>query len=194
MGRGSGRRWVIAAAAAALWVLVPLLAAPHAAAGPEKGTALAKTPKLAEAGHAAFWDCPAKTTELSVLVNTLTLYPGTTLNLSFTVRNGGTTSCNYTAPYAGAAPGATSTALTAGPCGSVDYEIENSQRHNVWPGTQVVNCPALGSAQLAAGASVSGTATWSQTEPSSKHRVRVGEYTLTVENEHFRFPLRVVSS
>ena len=194
MGSGSGRRRAISAAGVALTVLVPLLAAPQAAAGREKGTALAKTPKLAEAGHAAFWDCPAKTTELSVLVNTLTLHPGTTLNVSFTVRNGGTTSCNYTAPYAGVAPGPTSTALTAGPCGSVDYEIDNSQHHNVWPGAQVVNCPALGIAQLAAGASVSGTGTWDQTEPSSKHRVPAGEYILTVENKHFRFPLRVVSS
>ena len=37
-------------------------------------------------------------------VNTLTLHPGATLDVSFTVRNGGTTSCNYTAPYAGVGP------------------------------------------------------------------------------------------
>src|ERR1700728_3263146 len=109
-----------------------------------------KATKLAQTGHAAFWDCSAKSTELLVVVNTLTLHPGATLDVSFTVRNGGTTSCNYTAPYAGVAPGPTSTTLTAGPCGSVGFQIENSRHHNVWPGAQVVNCPALGFAQLAA--------------------------------------------
>ena len=151
-------------------------------------------PKLAQTGHAAFWDCPAKSTELLVVVNSLTLHPGSPLNVSFTVRNSGTTSCNYTAPYAGVAPGPTSASLTAGPCGSVGYEIENSHHHNVWPGAQVVNCPALGFAQLAAGATVSGTGSWNQTEPNSTHRVPPGHYTLTVENKHFSFPLHVASS
>jgi len=194
MERDSGRRWRTLAACAALSVLVSLVAAPPARAAPEKGTALAKTPKLSQAGHAAFWSCPARTTELLVIVNTLTLDPGASLQISFTVRNGGTTSCNYTAPYAGVAPGPTSTSLTAGPCGSVAYEIENSQHHNVWPGAQVVNCPALGVARLAAGASVSGSGSWDQFEPNGKHRVPVGEYTLTVENTHFRFPLRVAGT
>jgi hypothetical protein len=113
MGRHSGRRWVTLVTCIAVSVLVPLVAVPPAAAAPEKGTTLARTPKLSQVGHAAFWDCPAKTTELLVIVNTLTLYPGTILNISFTVRNDGTTSCSYTAPYAGVAPGPTSTALTA---------------------------------------------------------------------------------
>ena len=191
MGRDSGRRWATLAVSAALSVLVPMVAALPAGAAREKGTALAKTPKLSQAGHAAFWNCPARTTQLLVVVNTLTLDAGASLKVSFTVRNGATTSCTYTAPYAGVVPGPTSTALTAGPCGSVAYEIEDSHHHNVWPGAQVVNCPALGVARLAAGASVSGTGSWDQTEPNSKHRVPVGEYTLTVENTHFHFPLRV---
>ncbi len=110
------------------------------------------------------------------------------------MRNGATASCNYTAPYAGAAPGPTSTALTAGPCGSVGYEIEGPHHHNVWPGVQVVNCPALGFAQLAAGATVSGTGSWNQTKPNSSRRVPPGNYTLVVENKHFSFPLRVMKS
>ena len=147
MGRDSRRRVVVtlasrASAAAmlsltltvALTVTLTAVAVSPSAASPKKGTALAKKPKLAEAGHATFWDCPSKTTELLVVVNTLTLHPGATLTVSFTVRNGGTTSCNYTAPYAGVVPGPTSTSLTAGPCGSVGYEIENSHHHNVWPG------------------------------------------------------------
>ena len=123
----------------ALTVTLSAVAVSPSAAAPKKGTALAKKPKLAQAGHATFWDCPSKTTELLVVVNTLTLHPGATLTVSFTVRNGGTTSCNYTAPYASVAPGPTSTSLTAGPCGSVGYQIENSHHHNVWPGAQVVN-------------------------------------------------------
>jgi hypothetical protein len=119
MGRDSGRRRVTPAASVALSVLVPLVTVPHTAAAPEKGTALAKTPKLSQVGHADFWDCPAKTTQLLVTVNTLTLHPGTTLNVLFTVRNGGKTSSNYTAPYADVAPGPTSTALRAGPSGWV---------------------------------------------------------------------------
>ena len=124
----------------ALTLALTAFAVDPSAASPKKGTALAKTHTLAQAGHATFWDCPSKTTELLVVVNTLTLHPGATLDVSFTVRNGGTTSCNYTAPYASVAPGPTSTSLTAGPCGSVGYEIENSHHHNVWPGAQVVNC------------------------------------------------------
>ena len=92
------------------------------------------------------------------------------------------------------APGPTSTSLTAGPCGSVGYEVQNSHHHNVWPGAQVVNCPALGFAQLAAGATVSGTGSWNQTEPNSTHRVPPGKYTLIVESKRFTFPLRVESS
>ena len=181
-------------AAVVLSVLALLaITGPAAAASSKRDTAPPKS-KLAQAGHAAFWDCSAKSTELLVVVNTLTLHPGATLNVSFTVRNGGTTSCNYTAPYAGVTPGPTSTALTAGPCGSVGFEIENAQHHNVWPGAQVVNCPALGFAQLAAGSTVSGTGSWNQTEPNTTRRVPAGRYTLTVENKHFRFPLRIERS
>jgi hypothetical protein len=195
MGRESGRRWMwsTATALAALMVVSVALSA-SAGAAKEKGTTLAKAPKLAETGQATFWDCPSKTTLLLVVVNTLTLHPGGTLDVSFTVRNGAKTSCNYTAPYAGVAPGPTSTTLTAGPCGSVDFQIDDAHHHNVWPGNEVVNCPALGFAQLAAGATVSGTGGWDQTKPNSTHRVAPGNYTLVVENKHFSFPIRIARS
>jgi hypothetical protein len=182
----------------ALSVLVPTFGAASAsassAAGKSSSGHISNGLKLAQVGHTAFWDCPAKTTELLVAVSTLTLHPGASLDISFTVRNTGTASCNYTAPYAGAAPGPTSTVLTAGPCGSVGYEIEGPHHKNVWPGVQVVNCPALGFAQLAAGGTVSGTGSWNQTKPNSTHRVPAGTYTLVVENKHFSFPLRVATS
>ena len=201
MARHSGRRWVALAAVMALSVLAPLRAggAPAGAATSTSGAGRAggaghpSAPKLAQAGHAAFWNCSAKTTVLLVAVNTLTLHPGASLDISFTVRNGATASCNYTAPYADVAPAPTSTALTAGPCGSVGYEIMGPNHHNVWPGVQVVNCPALGFAQLAPGATVSGTGSWNQTKPNSTHRVPPGTYTLVV-NKHFSFPLRVMKS
>jgi hypothetical protein len=193
MARHSGRSWVALAAVMALSVLAPLTAgaAPAGAAASKSSTS---APKLAQAGHATFWNCSAKTTVLLVAVNTLTLHPGASLDITFTVRNGAAAPCNYTAPYAGAAPGPTSTALTAGPCGSVGYEIEGPRHHNVWPGVQVVNCPALGFAQLAADATVSGTGSWNQTKPNSTNRVPPGNYTLVVENKHFSFPLRVAKS
>jgi hypothetical protein len=164
-----------------------------AGAAKEKGTTITvgKAPKLAETGQVTFWDCPSKTTLLLVVVNTLTLHPGATLDVSFTVRNGAKTSCNYTAPYAGVSPGPTSTTLTAGPCGSVDFQIDDAHHHNVWPGDEVVNCPALGFAQLAAGATVSGTGSWDQTKPNSTHRVAPSNYTLVVENKHFSFPIHI---
>jgi hypothetical protein len=165
-----------------------------AGAAPKKGTTLVKTPKLAQTGQATFWDCHSKTTLLLVVVNTLTLHPGGTLDVSFTVRNGAKTSCSYTAPYAGVAPGPTSTTLTAGPCGSVDFQIDDAHHHNVWPGDEVVNCPALGFAQLAAGATVSGTGSWDQTKPNSTHRVPPGNYTLVVENKRFSFPIHIAKS
>jgi len=178
----------------ALWGFVPLATATPSAAGREKGTALPKAPTLVRTGHAAFWDCPSTTTELLVVVNTLTLHPGAKLNLSFTVRNGAETSCNYTAPDAGVDPRPTSTTLNAGPCGSVGFQVEDAHHHDVWPGDEVVNCPALGSAQLPAGGTVSGTGSWDQTEANSTHRVAPGSYTLVVENTHFSFPLRIAAS
>jgi hypothetical protein len=165
-----------------------------ATGAPKKGTALVKAPKLAETGAATFWGCSSKTTLLLVVVNTLSLHPGATLDVSFTVRNGGKTSCNYTAPYAGVTPGPTSTTLTAGPCGSVSFQIEDSHHHDVWPGDEVVNCPALGFAQLAAGATVSGTGSWDQTKPNSTRRVAPGNYTLVVGSKHFTFHVRVDKS
>jgi hypothetical protein len=181
--------------AMAVALVVPAVAdATPTAAAPKKGTALAKAPKLAETGGATFWGCSSRTTLLLVVVNTLTLHPGATLDVSFTVRNGGKTSCNYTAPYAGVSPGPTSTTLTAGPCGSVSFQIEDAHHHDVWPGDEVVNCPALGFAQLAAGATVSGTGSWDQTKPNSTHRVPPGHYTLVVGSKHFTFRLRVDKS
>jgi hypothetical protein len=185
---------MLAAVAITATLLAALTVAGPASAAPRKGTTLVKAPKLAETGQVTFWDCPSKTTLMLVVVNTLTLHPGATLDVSFTVRNGAKTSCNYTAPYAGVAPGPTSTTLLAGPCGSVGFQIEDAHHHNVWPGNEVVNCPALGFAQLAAGATVSGTGAWDQTKPNSTHRVAPGRYTLVVENKHFSFPLRVAKS
>jgi hypothetical protein len=180
-----GRRvWCGLAAASA--VLASVLAA-----GPP--TAGAKTSALAQAGHSTFWECSKKTTQILVVVNTLTLHPGAPLNLAFTVRNGAAAPCNYTAPYAGTAPGPTATTLQAGPCGSVGFEILGPHRHNVWPGAQVVHCPALGFAQLAPNATISGIGTWDQTKPNSTKRVPPGSYTLVIAG-HFRFPLRVASN
>ena len=149
---------------------------------------------MAQTDHVTFWDCPSKTTLLVVVVNTLTLHPGATLDVSFTVRNGAKTPCTYTAPYAGVAPGPTSATVTAGPCGSVSFQILDARGHNVWPGNEVVNCPALGTARLAAGATVSGTGSWDQTKPDSMRRVAPGNYTLVVEDKHFVFPLRIDKS
>lgn len=151
-------------------------------------------PKLSQSGRVAFWECSGKTTELLVAVNTLSLRPGATLDVSFTVKNAGSASCNYTAPAAAAASGPASTTLEAGPCGSIGFEITDSSHHDVWPGTQVVHCPALGFAELAPGATVSGTGSWNQAKPNSAARVPAGNYTLVVSNKHFSFPLRIVKS
>lgn len=176
-----------------LAALVPV-AGPPAAAKSTTTTHHSSAPKLDALGHVKFWECSAKTTEMLVAVNTLTLHPGSTLGITFVVKNTGTASCNYTAPYAGAAPGPTSTTLQAGPCGSVGFEITTSRGREVWPGAQLVNCPALGFAQLAPGATVTGTGTWNVDKPNTTQRVAAGDYTLIVDNKHFKFPLRVFSS
>jgi hypothetical protein len=190
MGRTSRGGWTVLAGAL---LAATVVAATPAAASSSKSKGHSAPPKLVQLGHATFWECSTKTTVLLVAVNTLTLHPGVTLKLTFTVRNTGATSCNYTAPYASVAPGPTTTALQAGPCGSVGFEILGRHRTNVWPGAQVVNCPALGFAQLAANGTVSGTGTWDQTRPNSKARVPAGNYTLVVDNKQFSFPLRVVT-
>ncbi len=63
----------------------------------------------------------------------------------------------------------------------------------MWPGVQVVNCPALGFAQLASNGTVSGAGTWNQTKPNSSARVPPGNYTFVVDNRRFSFPLRVAT-
>ena len=184
----------LAVVAMALIVLAGPSGPSSASSKKPAATTTTTTPKLARVGHAAFWQCPAKTTELLVVVNTLTLHPGATLDVAYTVRNGAAASCNYTAPYAGVAPGPTAATLTAGPCGSIGFKVEDRHHHAVWPGNQVVNCPALGFAQLAPGATVSGTGSWDQTKPNSTHRVPPGNYTLVVDNSHFAFRLHVAAS
>jgi hypothetical protein len=176
-------------------VLIAALAGVVVPAGASANGAAAhkKAPKLVQLGHATFWECPAKSTELLVAVNTLTLHPGAALTITFTVRNQSAKACSYTAPYAGAATGPTATTLQAGPCGSVGFEIIGPHHHNVWPGVQVVNCPALGFAQLASNGTVSGAGTWNQTKPNSSSRVPPGNYTLVVDNKRFSFPLRVAT-
>jgi hypothetical protein len=183
-----GRR--VAGLAAALVVLASAAAAGPLAAGASSHPR-PKAHPLVQTGRTTFWECPKKTTQILVAVNTLTLHRGATLNVNFTVRNGAAAPCNYTAPYAGAAPGPTAATLEAGPCGSIGLKVLGAHRHNVWPGVQVVHCPALGFAQLAPNGTVSGVGSWDQTKPNSTKRVATGNYTLVVD--HFSFPLRIVS-
>ena len=198
MGRDAGRRRprLTVVASAVILTLLGVAASPPSSASSKRPTTTTSTapPKLAKVGHAAFWRCPAKTTELLVVVNTLTLHPGATLDVAYTVRNGATSSCNYTAPYAGVAPGPTAATLTAGPCGSIGFKVEDRHHRAVWPGNEVVNCPALGFAQLAPGATVSGAGSWDQTKPNSTHRVPPGNYTLVVDNSHFTFRLHIAAT
>ena len=185
-----------AASAASGLVLAVLVVAAGLPAAAKSGTTTthhASAPKLDAVGNVKFWECPSKTTRMLVAVNTLTLHPGSTLDITFIIKNTGTKSCNYTAPYVGVAPGPTSTTLQAGPCGSVGYAITTAHGHEVWPGPQLVNCPALGFAQLAPGATVSGTGTWNQDKPNTNKRVPPGKYTLVVDNKHFSFPIQVSS-
>ena len=177
------------ALALALAVLAPVGAAE---AKSTRSTKTAPAPKLVQVGHSTFWECKPKTTQILVGVNTLTLHSGATLDIDFVVRNEAAAECNYVAPYAGAAPGPTSTALQAGPCGSIGYEIVGAHRKNVWPGPQAFNCPALGFAELQPSATVSGAGSWNQDRPGSSQRVPTGTYTLVVDG-HFDFPLHVVS-
>jgi hypothetical protein len=192
-------RWIsllVAASAASGLVLAALvLPAGLSATASSKSTATHRTsaPKLDAVGAVKFWECPSKTTPMLVAVNTLTLHPGSTLTITFAIKNTGTRSCNYTAPYAGVAPGPTSTTLEAGPCGSIGYEIASAHGHEVWPGPQLVNCPALGFAQLAPGATVTGTGRWNQDRPNTDEMVRPGKYTLIVDDKHFSFAILVSS-
>jgi hypothetical protein len=188
---------VAAASVASGLVLATLVPPPGlAAAAKSKATTTthhASASKLDAVGNVKFWECPSKTTRMLVAVNTLTLHPGSTLDITFIIKNTGTKSCNYTAPYASVAPGPTSTTLQAGPCGSIGYEIATSRGREVWPGPQLVNCPALGFAQLAPGATVSGTGTWNQDKPKTNERVSLGKYMLIVDNKQFSFPIQVLS-
>jgi hypothetical protein len=189
---------MLAAASAACGLVLAALTLPPAPPAAAKSTTTtthhSSTVKLSSVGHVKFWECPSKTTQMLVAVNTLTLHPSTTLNITFIVKNGGSASCNYTAPYSGVAPGPTTSSLQAGPCGSIGFEIVGPRHKEVWPGPQLLNCPALGFAQLASKATVSGTGTWNQDKPNSTQRVAPGNYTLIVDNKQFSFPLRVASS
>jgi hypothetical protein len=188
---------LLAAASATSGLVLAALVLPGALPATAKSstttTHRASAPKLNAVGNVKFWECPSKTTRMLVAVNTLTLHPGSTLTITFIIKNTGTKSCNYTAPYAGVAPGPASTTLQAGPCGSVGYAITTSRGHEVWPGPQLLNCPALGFAELAPGATVTGTGTWNQDKPNTDRRVSPGTYVLVVDNKHFSFPIQVTS-
>ena len=188
MGRAPGGRWaaglVGAVASAAIAV------APAGASGSG-----AHAPKLAQVGHAVFWECPAKTTELLVAVNTLTLHPGATLDISFTVRNTGTTACRYTAPYYRGCARPTVTTLTAGPCGSVGYEIHGPHGGDVWPGPEIVNCPALGFARAGAGRHRVGHGFVGPDEAQQHPARPAGRlHPRRRDHRHFSFPIRVARS
>jgi hypothetical protein len=70
-------------------------------------TRAAASPKLTQLGQVTFWECKSKMTEMLVAVNSLSMHPGQVLDITFTVRNLAAAACNYAAPYAGTAPGAT---------------------------------------------------------------------------------------
>jgi hypothetical protein len=89
------------------------------------------------------------------------------------------------------APGPTSSALEAGPCGSIGFDVIGPGRRTVWPGPAAFECPALGFAQLAPGASVSGSGTWDENKPGSSAHVPAGRYTVVVDGR-FRFPVRLL--
>jgi hypothetical protein len=169
--------------------MVGLGALPASASSHKKSPGVS-APKKVQRGHLKFWECASATTQVLVVVNTLTLHPGEGLTISFIVRNEGATACNIVALYAGVAPGPTASTLEVGPCGSLTFEIEGAHHRNVWPGPQPFNCPALGYAQLQPNETKVGSGTWGQTQPSGTTRVPVGNYTLVVGG-HFSFPLRV---
>jgi len=190
-GRAAGAAVIVAVLVGAWVAAGPLALAAGEAGAKSAASSHRQAPKLVQVGHVTFWECPVKTTQMLVAVNTLTLHPGMSLSINFTVRNGGSAACNYTAPYAGVTPGPTASTLQAGPCGSVGFKILGARHRNVWPGPLVVHCPALGFAQLAPNATVTGGGTWDQTRPNSTRRVASGNYTLVVDR--FSFPLRVLA-
>jgi hypothetical protein len=182
------RRWAVAST---MGILVLFgTGAVHAAASTPGKSVTKSAPKLYQQGHVTFWECPAKTTQVLIGVNKLTLHPGDTLSINFVVRNQGTSACNFVAPYAGEAPGPTASTLQVGPCGSMGFVINAAHRRDVWPGPQPFNCPALGFAQLQPNASTVGSGTWNQTVPSGSKRVRPGDYTLVVAGR-YTFPLHI---
>jgi hypothetical protein len=181
------------AAALAVAGLAPTATATASVTGTSTANKASHGPKLVQVGLGTFWECPSKTTRILIAVNTLNLHPGSTLHINFVVRNQSLKACNYVAPYASVAPGPTSTTLGVGPCGSIGFEVMGPGRHNVWPGPQSFNCPALGFAQLQPGATVSGNGSWNQKKPNSSTRVAAGSYTLVVGG-HYKFPLRIARS
>jgi hypothetical protein len=69
------------------------------------------------------------------------------------------------------------------------FQIDGPHHKNVWPGTEPLNCPALGFAQLQPQAAVIGVGQWGQTLPTGTKRIPAGSYTLVVG--HFSFPLKI---
>jgi hypothetical protein len=183
---------VVLAAVLALTAASGTLAGTAGAATTHKKTHTTPKPKLALLAHRTFWECPQATTVVLVDVSTLTLHPGQNLSISFIVRNQAATSCNYVAPYASVGPGATTTSLAVGPCGSMHFVVYGPHHHDVYPGLEVFNCPALGPGALASNGTVEGSGTWSQTGSSGSARVAPGNYSLVVDG-HFTFPLHLAS-
>ena len=141
---------VLAAASAACGLV---LVAPRPPAGRRGAKSTTTTthhasPKLAQLGHVKFWECPSKTTQMLVAVNTLTLHPGETLDITSPSGTAAPASCNYTAPFAGDDTRADRHHAAGRPCGSIGFEIASPHGHEVWPGPQLSTAPPWASRGL----------------------------------------------
>ena len=151
-------------------------------------------PKLNVVGHVRFWECPSKSTEMLVDREHPHAAPRVHADAHLPRQEPGPSSCNYTAPYASVAPGPTSTALEAGPCGSIGFEIETSHGHEVWPGPQSSTARPWASPSSPPAPRSRARASWNQDKPNSTQRVAPGVYKVVVDNKHFTFPLHVAKS
>ena len=188
VGSARGRCWMVAAAVAVATVTV-------SATGSLLGGTGQRGPRAGRTERPRSWPRPGTspsgsarrpTTELLVAVNTLTLHPGRSLDITFTVRNSAPTACSYTAPYA-EAPGPHPDHPGGG---AVRFRRLRDRRpapaQRVARGQRSSTARRSASAQLAPGAIVTGTGL---VEPDSGQRRRagpVGSYTLVVDRRFTR--------
>jgi hypothetical protein len=113
---------------------------------------------VVKVAHAAFDNCSASDVVMSVSVSQHSFKRGQQVRFTVSVHNVGKVACGYSS-LSSQQP---SSVQTMGPCGPIEFAIENAQGSNIWPGVVAYSCPMMLSTNLAPGQTLRAQGVWNQ--------------------------------